>query len=188
MKTVALRRKREGKTDYRKRLALLKGNKLRIVIRKSQKQFSVQIIDYAPSGDKVLAGLTSKELQKLGWKGTLNNLPAAYLTGYIIAKKAVQKKIKDCVLDLGQNTSIKGCALYAVLKGLLDGGLNIPHSEEVFPKKERIRGEHIAAFAKQIKSDKERYEKQFSKYLKLGFDPETLPSHFDEIIKKTGAP
>ena len=184
MKTVALRRKREGKTDYKKRLGLLKGGNARIVIRCSQKQWTLQLIEFQPIGDKVIVGLSSLELQKLGWKGALNNLPAGYLTGYLMAKKAAAKKTKQCVLDLGQQTSIKGCALYSVVKGLIDGGLNIPHSPEIFPKQERIRGEHISAFAKLIKADKDRYERQFAQYIKRDFDPETLPTHFDEIMTK----
>ncbi len=184
MKTVAFRRKREGKTDYKKRLALLKGSKPRVVIRRSQKQVIAQVVAYKPAGDTVLVGTTSKELNKLGWKGALNNLPAGYLTGYLLAKKAAQKKIKDCVLDVGQQTSIKGCSVYAVLKGLVDGGLNIPHSPEVFPQDERIRGTHIAAFAKKLKENKERYERQFAHYVKSGCDPETVPKQFDDVMTK----
>ena len=41
--TVLYRRKREGKTDYKKRMKLLLGKKPRIVLRKSLKHFSLQI-------------------------------------------------------------------------------------------------------------------------------------------------
>jgi len=184
MKTVSLRRKREGKTDYRKRLGLLKSRKPRVVIRRSQKQFTLQIVEFYPSGDKVLVGMNSRELQKNGWKGSLNNLPAGYLSGVLLAKKALQKKIKECVIDLGQQTSLKGCSLYAVVKGLIDGGLNIPHSPEIFPKQERIKGEHIANLAKLLKENQDKYKKQFGQYVKQGLDPESLPKHFDEIFVK----
>ena len=33
--------------------------------------------------------------------------------------------------------------MFAALKGLLDAGLAVPHSPEVLPSKERLRGEHI---------------------------------------------
>lgn len=178
---VAYRRKREGKTDYKKRMKLLLGTKPRLTVRRSLKHITMQIIEFNPKGDKVTASAHSKELAKQGWKGSTNNTSAAYLTGMLLAKKAGNKA---CVLDLGQQTSVKGSILYAAVKGAIDGGLNIPCSEEVFPDEKRIRGEHIATLAKTLKADKERYEQQFNQYLKNKLDPETLPKHFDEIKAK----
>jgi large subunit ribosomal protein L18 len=38
-----------------------------------------------------------------------------------------------------------------VLKGLIDGGMEVPHSDTLYPGEERIRGEHISkATAKQV--------------------------------------
>ena len=50
----------------------------------------------------------------------------------------------------------------------------------------RIRGEHVSEYAKKLKPNKESYQKQFAKYLKIGLDPETLPAHFDQIKKTLG--
>ena len=183
--TVPYRRKREGKTDYKKRLKLLSGNKPRLVVRKSLKHVTAQLISFQPKGDQVIASASSKELTKAGWKGATSNISAAYLTGMLLAKKA--KKGTACVLDIGQNTGVKGCILYAVAKGAIDGGLLVPCANEVMPTPARIRGEHVSAYAKQIKSQKERYTKQFSAYLKKGLDPETLPAHFDSVKTKIGA-
>ena len=36
-----------------------------------------------------------------------------------------------------------GNRAYAALKGMVDAGMEIPHSEEVLPSEERINGEHI---------------------------------------------
>ena len=58
------RRRREGKTDYRRRLALLKSGKTRIVVRRSLKQIQVQFINYAEQGDKILISSTSSDLVK----------------------------------------------------------------------------------------------------------------------------
>ena len=43
--TVPFRRKREGKTNYKKRLGLLKSKSLRLVVRKSNKHILVQLVD-----------------------------------------------------------------------------------------------------------------------------------------------
>ncbi|MBW3001790.1 50S ribosomal protein L18 [Candidatus Woesearchaeota archaeon] len=185
--TVAKRRKREGKTDYKKRLNLLMSKKHRLIIRKSLKNLSLQVVEFAPAGDKVVLSVNSHDIQKLGWKANSNNLPAAYLCGYLLGTKALAKKIKDCILDLGMQSSVKKGVLFAALKGVVDAGLNVPHSENVFPEEKRIKGEHIADYAKSLKENKEKYEKQFAACLKQGFDPEKLPAHFDEIKAKIGA-
>jgi len=137
-------RKTSGKTNYKKRLELLKSRKDRIVIRRTNKYLVLQIIKYEPAGDRVLAAVTSKALQKLGWKHSCKNLPAGYLTGLLLGKKAIEKKLKEGVLDLGLQTPIKGSKVYAVLKGVLDGGLKVPSSNEIFPNDERIQGKHIS--------------------------------------------
>ncbi len=182
--TVTYRRKREGKTDYKKRMKLLLGNKPRLVVRKSLKHISLQLIEFQPNGDKILLSASSQELAKHGWKASTGNTGAAYLTGFLLAKKA--KKQLDCVLDIGQFTNVKGCTLYAAAQGVADGGIKIPVAKEVVPAQQRIRGEHIASYAKQLKANKEKYEKQFSKYLKASLEPEKLPEHFDQVKNKIG--
>ncbi len=141
---LAFRRKREGKTNYKKRLALLKSRTERLVIRKSNKYITAQIVSYEPSSDKVILGVSSKELAKLGWKHSAKSLPAAYLTGLLLGKKASEKKITKAILDLGLQTSIPGSRLYAVLKGVVDSGLSVPVSEVVFPPEDRLSGSHIS--------------------------------------------
>ena len=65
-----------------------------------------------------------------------------------MSKKANKASIKECILDIGLNISSKGNRLYALLKGVLDGGLKIPVSEEILPDEKRIKGEHIASHRK----------------------------------------
>ena len=138
-----LRRRREQKTDYRKRLGLVKSDRVRLVIRKSLDNIRVQFVEYKPSGDSTLASAVSSELKKLGWSNSSGNLPASYLTGYLAGKKALNKNIKDAILDMGLQTSTKGSRIYAALKGVLDAGVNIPHSKEILPEEKRIKGTHI---------------------------------------------
>ncbi|MBN1645042.1 50S ribosomal protein L18 [Candidatus Woesearchaeota archaeon] len=183
-RTVYFRRKRTGKTNYKSRLKLLLSRKPRLVVRKSSKNLILQIAEYHSSGDKVVLSVHSRDLKRLGWKASGNNLPACYLLGNLLSVKAKEKNIGECILDIGMAPSVKGCKLYAVLKGLVDGGFNIPYSDSIFPDEKRVKGEHIAGLAKNLKADETRFKKQFSLYLKNNLDPEFLPVHFDEIKNK----
>ena len=142
--SVKFRRRRIGKTNYKKRLAFMKSEKPRLVVRRSNKYMIAQIINYDENGDKVLAQFNSISLKKKGWKHSCANVPAAYLSGLEIAKLASKAKVNEAIFDMGSYTPTKGCRIYAVLKGAVDGGLNIPHSEKAFPSEERLNGEHIS--------------------------------------------
>jgi large subunit ribosomal protein L18 len=157
--TVKHRRKREGKTNYKKRLQLLKGRKDRLIVRKTNTQITLQIARYEPEGDKVLLTIQSKELKKKGWTHSCKNTSAAYLAGYLTAKKALSKGIKEAVLDMGLQTPISGNKIYAALKGAIDGGLNINANEEIFPTEARLKGEHIANHNQKSKNIAADFEK-----------------------------
>ena len=122
---IAYKRKRKGKTDYRKRLQLLLSEQPRIVIRKSSKLMSVQLISYEQKGDRTIVGVSSKQLDKYQWKYGKNNIPACYLLGLLFGKKMIQAGHKEGVIDIGLYRSTKGSRLYAVMKGLIDAGVNI---------------------------------------------------------------
>jgi large subunit ribosomal protein L18 len=140
---VKHRRRRQGKTDYRMRVALLKSQLPRAVVRKSLKSTHVQIIDFDFKGDKVLASANACELEKFGWSGSHSNLPTAYLTGYLAGKRAIKAGVNEAVLDIGLNRPIRGSRIFASLKGLIDSGLQIPHDDSILPKEERIKGQHL---------------------------------------------
>jgi len=150
--SIAKRRKREGKTNYKKRLRMLLSNKPRLVIRPSNSNIIAQIIEYHPKGDMTTVSADSKELEKQGWKFVKGNIPAAYLTGVLLGTKAKKKDIKEAILDMGLNSSVKGSRIFACLKGVIDAGIQIPVSEDVFPDEKRIKGEHIVNY-KSEKSD-----------------------------------
>ena len=159
-KFLTYRRKREGKTNYRKRLGLLKSHTLRLVVRKSLKNITVQLIEYNPDGDKTLVTVSSKELKKYGWKGYCRNTPAGYLVGILCAIKAKKKKIDTAVLDLGLSPARSGTVMFSVLKGVVDGGLQVPHDPTIFPSEERIAGKHISEdIVKQVEATKANIEK-----------------------------
>ncbi len=183
---VPWKRRREGKTNYYKRLKLIKSGKPRMVVRKSLKYIVVQFAEARIGGDKMIAVAHSKELEKkYGWKGGTANTSAAYLTGLLAGFRARLAGVEEAVLDIGLADPVPGSRVFAALKGALDAGLKIPHSEEILPPEERIRGEHIALWAEDLaKNDPEKYKKQFSKYLERGFKPEGLPSHFEEVAER----
>lgn len=179
---LAFRRRREGKTDYRARLKLISLEKSRLVVRITNNHTIVQIIDVAQDGDETLISAHSKELQKMGWLGSGKNTSAAYLTGFLCAKKALEAGIDEAVLDIGLKSSIKGAKIYAALKGAVDAGLYVPHNDSILPADERIRGEHVAAYAESL-SDEELKER-FSQYIANGLSPKDLPDHFESIKQK----
>ncbi|WP_292459457.1 50S ribosomal protein L18 [Methanothermococcus sp.] len=182
---VPFRRRREGKTNYRLRLKLLLSKKPRLVARKSLNNMIAQLVAYDEKGDKILVSAHSRELVKMGYKGHCGNIPAAYLTGLLLGKKALKEGYDEAVLDLGLQSATKGAAVFAILKGAVDAGMNIPHSEDILPEDERVNGSHVKEYAELLKEeDEEKYKKQFSKYLEKGLNPEDLPEHFEEIKEK----
>ncbi|MEM3047639.1 MAG: 50S ribosomal protein L18 [Candidatus Bathyarchaeia archaeon] len=179
---LPFRRRREGKTDYRLRRALLTSNLPRLVIRVTGKHSIAQIVEATPKGDVTLASATSMELaKKYGWKGGCGNLPAAYLTGLLAGLRAGLKNIKEAVADIGLRRVTKGSRVFTVLKGALDSGLDIPHGENILPEEVRIKGEHVASYAAETSSNPEEYKRRYSRYLKAGLKPEDLPQHFEEV-------
>lgn len=142
---VRYRRDREGRTDYKRRLTLLKSAKPRLVVRRSLNNIVVSVISFNPDGDKITTSVHSASLKKRGWKHSTGNIPASYLTGYLAAKAAKENGISEAILDIGRTAPIKGGRIFAALKGAIDAGLAVPHSEDALPSKERIFGEHIKA-------------------------------------------
>lgn len=140
---VPFRRRREGRTDYRHRAGLLRGETTRAVVRKSNTGTLVQFVAYKDSGDMVLASAVSTELKKLGWTGSGKSTPGAYLTGLLAGKRAKEKGIGEAVLDIGLREPTKGATVFAALKGMIDAGIEIPHSDKMIPGKDRIEGKHM---------------------------------------------
>ena len=172
-----LKRIREGKTNYRKRKALLIGRHVFAAVRLSNENLQVQITKPKREGDQVLVSVHSKELIKYGWKGSRNSLPACYLTGFLVGLKALSKGINSCILYLSNRSFSSRVA--AVIKGMLDAGLDIPIDEDAIPSMDRIEGKHIADYASKL--DEDEYKKRFSRILSLGLKPEEYPEHLNEV-------
>lgn len=174
-----LKRIRDDKTNYRKRAAILIGRHSFVTVKVSDQNVAAQVLKPTPTGDIVIASAHSRELEKQGWKGTFNNLPACYLTGILLGKKALEKGVKNAVLYIGKDHFTSRVA--ACMKGIVDSGVSMPVSEESLPEQERISGQHIAEYAGTLKENQEEYNSRFSAILKNGLSPEDYPSHFQEI-------
>ena len=147
---VAFRRRREGKTNYATRMKLVDVDKARLVVRVSNANVIVQVINVAKDGDVTVASAHSKELNKLGWKAGNKNTSAVYLTAYLCGKKAVAAGVDYAVADIGLKSPIKGAKVFAAVKGAADAGLNVPYGESIIPSEDRINGEHIAEYAESL--------------------------------------
>ena len=148
---VPFARKLSGRTNYRRRLALLKSNLPRLVVRKTLARIILQVVDFDSVGDKVRLTITSDMLRKLGWKHSCKNIPAAYLAGMLMGKMALAAKITQAVPDTGVQSITKGGKIFAALKGAKDAGLEVPVAEEVVPKTDAISGANIANYSKSAK-------------------------------------
>lgn len=156
MKKVKYKRRRKGKTDYQARLRLLRSGIPRVIIRKTNRYIVIQLVESKEAQDFVLLNVTSKELLKNGWpeaaQGSLKSLPAAYLTGILFAKKS--KGTKKALVDMGIQRSTKGNRIYAAIKGLVDGGMEITCDEKMFPSNAMINKAHVDTIKKNIQGKK----------------------------------
>jgi large subunit ribosomal protein L18 len=182
---VPFRRRREGKTNYRSRRALVLSRVPRLVVRLTLKHAIVQVIEAESIGDRVVVSAHSRELAKTyGWLSSGGNVSSAYLTGLLCGFKAMANGVEKAFLDIGLHIPSKGTRIFAALKGVLDAGVEVPHSEDILPDESRISGKHIADYGSYLASDPEVYQQKFSKFLSRGLLPEELSEHFSAVKDK----
>ena len=169
---IPKRRRQENKTDFAKRLRLLKSDTPRIIFRKTNRYIIGQYVNSKAAQDSVKVNVSSKELINFGWpenlKGSLKSLPAAYLSGMLLAKKINNKKLETKItVDFGMNRNIHKSKIYAFLKGVDDTGINIKADENkgVFPDTDRIKGKHMKSRIpfEEIKSKIEKLQEKEGK-------------------------
>jgi len=178
---VQVRRRREGKTDFKARKALILSSLPRLVTRGSLKNITAQIVIAKPKGDEVLVAAHTSELrEKYYWKAPTGNVPSAYLIGFLCGLKAKKEGITKAVLDIGLTAPTKGSRLFAVLNGALEAGIEVPCDESKLVK-DRSKGDHIAKYGKILGAGSEEYAATFSKYLGQELSPEKIPEHFSKI-------
>jgi len=97
------------------------------------------------------------------------------------------------LLDVGLARTTTGARVFAAMKGAVDGGLEIPHKNKRFvgynkeskefnaeTLRKYIYGGHVADYMRKLEEeDPEKYQKQFSHFVKN----EISPDHLEEIYK-----
>ncbi|MDI9633821.1 MAG: 50S ribosomal protein L18 [Methanolinea sp.] len=144
---VPFRRRREGKTDYYARAKLVVSRKPRMVVRRTNRYITIQLVEAEMDGDITRVSAHSRELAKYGYTGSLSSTPAAYLTGLLFGVRALNAGYETAILDIGLHRATKGARVFAALKGAVTAGLDVPHGEEILPDDSRVKGAHIAAYA-----------------------------------------
>jgi large subunit ribosomal protein L18 len=138
---MPFRRRREGRTDYAKRLAQIKGGLPRMVVRRTNKGFVVQFVEYSEKGDQTLYSMHSSLLKDAVKFPAKCNTPTAYLAGLYAGKQAKAKGVKKAIADIS-GTASKGAVVFAAVKGAIDAGIEIPMDEAKIVK-ERLDGSHL---------------------------------------------
>merc|ERR1711922_132405 len=131
--------------------------KYRMIVRSSNTDVTCQIAYARLEGDIVICAAYSHELPRYGVKVGLTNYAASYCTGLLLARRILQKFNLDSVyegntnidgdmyavednddgpgafracLDVGLARTSTGAKVFAAMKGAVDGGVDIPHSEK----------------------------------------------------------
>eukprot|EP00397_Hematodinium_sp_SG-2012_P060171 GEMP01078004.1.p1 GENE.GEMP01078004.1~~GEMP01078004.1.p1 ORF type:complete len:329 (+),score=85.42 GEMP01078004.1:51-989(+) len=132
-------------------------------------------------------------LEKLGLDETFVGVEECDGEEYHVEEEESERRPFKCILDVGLKRTSVGSRIWGALKGAVDGGLHIPHSLKRFPgykapdekgdkeeydaeaHRDRIFGDHIATYMAELKEeDKERYERQFARYVKAGIESDDL--------------
>jgi large subunit ribosomal protein L5e len=210
--------------------------KYRLIVRFTNKDVIAQIAYSKLEGDIIVCSAYAHELPRYGVKAGLTNYAAAYATGLLLARRHL-KNIKldgtykgleevsgdyynaekdgdlapfKAVLDTGLARTTTGCKVFAVMKGVADGGIDVPHSENRFfgydseskeynaeAHRDRIFGKHVAEYMTTLKEeDEDAYKRQFSKFITAGVSSDSIESMYkkahaairanpDALAKKT---
>ena len=176
-----LSRRREGKTDYRTRKGIIISKENFLTFRISNKNTTVQLSSAQVGGDRILASAHSRELKKLGWRGSGKSIPAAYLTGLLAGQRASKAGLKRAIVYAGIKPLRPASRMAAAVKGVIEAGIAVPVNEKALPPEDRIKGEHISDYASSVG---ESGGEQFSNWKKSKLTAETFGKHYDEILLK----
>jgi len=117
-------------------------------------------------------------------------------------KKGVESRPFTCFLDLGLARATSGNRVFAALKGAVDGGLHIPHSESIFPKaksdkkdakapaknplRERILGNHVQTYLESLRKNKPSTNTQQFSQVEKNLTEQKVKT-LEELYKKVHA-
>jgi len=152
----------------------------------------------------------------------LTNYASCYATGLLLARRLLTNlKIADkykgvtdikgedynveeladgprpfcALLDVGLRRTTTGNKVFAAMKGVTDGGVEVPHSDRRFVGydeegkklnadvlRKYIFGGHVSDYMKKLsEEDTEAYQKQFSQYIKKGIKPDALEGLWKKV-------
>lgn len=198
--------------------------KYRIIVRITNTDVIAQVAYARIEGDIVMSCAYSHELPRYGVKVGLTNYAACYCTGLLLARRLLKKLKLDKLypgqtevdgemynvedvekgpgafranLDVGLARTTTGAKIFGVMKGAVDGGIEVPHSEKRFPGydkeakefnaevlRDHIFGKHVADYMRNLMDeDEDAYKRQFSRYIKQGITADEL----EDIYKKAHA-
>jgi len=202
--------------------------KYRMIVRFTNKDIICQVAYARIEGDVVVAAAYAHELPRYGVKVGLTNYAAAYCTGLLLARRLLKKfgldgiyegqtevngeyygvenvdgqpKAFRAVLDIGLYRTTTGAKIFGCLKGAVDGGLDIPHSEKRFPgwdtegkelnaevHRKHIFGQHVAEYMRALlDEDEAAFKKQFSRFIKEGIGADGLETIYKNAHSKIRA-
>jgi len=206
------------------------SKKYRLIVRFTNSRVICQIAYATIQGDHVIVQANSTELSKYGVPCGHKNYAAAYCTGLLIARRILKKMgidgdfegVKDadgedyhieeeetdrrpfkCILDVGLQRTCAGARMWGALKGAVDGGLHIPHTNKLFPgytpaeekgadpsyeaeaHKEKIFGGHVKDYMESMQEeDPTKYEAHFSKFIENNIDADKVEDMYKEAHSK----
>lgn len=177
---MMFRRRREFKTNYRRRKKTLMSKMPFVYIFTSNKNVWAQVIRPAVEGDMVIAHASSKDLERSGWAFSRKNYPAHYLVGLLLGKRALKAGVEEVIYYSGLKRFVPRSRVAALLKGMLDAGVKVRVDEEVLPDEDAISGARIVSYYKALRSSGYAGP-QFSK---LGASVEGLQKAFYEMKER----
>jgi len=195
--------------------------KYRMIVRFTNKDIICQIAYARIEGDVVICAAYAHELPNYGIKVGLTNYAAAYCTGLLLARRLLKQLNLDSIysgvdevtgdeymvedvdgeagafrayLDVGLARTTTGARVFGALKGAVDGGLDIPHSQKRFPgydgeskefnadvHRSHIFGQHVAEYMKKLEEeDEDAFKRQFSQYIKLGITADSIEAMYEK--------
>ena len=193
--------------------------KYRMIVRFTNRNITCQVAYAKLEGDVIVCAAYSHELPRYGVKVGLTNYAAAYCTGLLLARRILKKFNLDgiyegqtepdgddfmveseegkagafrCFLDVGLARTSTGAKVFGALKGAVDGGLEIPHSNKRFPgydsessefsaevHRKYIFGGHVSDYMKELQGeDDDSYKRQFSQFIKNDITPDTIEAMY----------
>jgi len=199
--------------------------KYRLVVRFTNTDVVAQIVYAKIVGDVVVTAAYGHELTRYGLPVGHTNYAASYAVGLLLARRhltnlGLHKKYQGvaeatgtvdpitvpetgprpflALLDVGLARTTTGSRIFAVMKGAVDGGINVPHSEtrlfgysrdekkfDPVQLRKAIFGGHVAEYMKTLSEEEPgKYKKQFSRYIKAGIKPDSLESVYKSVHAK----